>query len=131
MASRSRHGLSKTLLIGDSILIAIAQIFIYFFNQYNFAAIFIGFIGFFYLSFLNMSNSILQLNTPNNYRGRIMSVYALITSGSAPIGNSFAGYVMQRSGANMGYFMCGLFTLVLVIILLLFWKINAKNKIAE
>lgn len=53
-----------------------------------------------------------------------MSVYALITSGSAPIGNSFAGYIMERSGANMGYFACGLFTLVLVSALLLFHKMR-------
>lgn len=129
MASRSKHGLSNSILIGDSILISIAQIFTYFFKQYYFSAILIGFIGFFYLTFLNMSNSTLQMNITNDYRGRVMSVYALITSGSAPIGNSFAGYIMERSGADMGYFMCGLFTLVLVIILLLVWKVNSKDRI--
>lgn len=56
-----------------------------------------------------------------------MSIYALITSGSAPIGNSFAGTVMEKASANMGYFMCGLTTLVLTAILLLFWK----NKLKE
>lgn len=124
MASRSKRGLNKVILIWDSILISMTQIFIYFIKQYYFVAILIVFIGFFYLTFLNMSNSTLQMNITNDYRGRVMSVYALITSGSAPIGNSFAGYIMERSGANMGYFACGLFTLVLVSALLLFHKMR-------
>ena len=78
-----------------------------------------------------MANSTLQMNISNDYRGRVMSVYALITSGSAPIGNSFAGYIMETAGANMGYFMCGLFTLVPVITLLLVCKNKLKNKIVE
>ena len=127
MTLRSKRGLSKTILIGDSILISIAQILTYFSNQYYIIAILIVFVGFFYLTFLNMSNSTLQINTTNEYRGRIMSIYSLITSGSAPIGNSFAGAVMQGAGANMGYIACGLVTLILVIILLSFTKINAKN----
>lgn len=127
MTIRSKRGLSKTILIGDSILISIAQILTYFSNQYYVIAILIVFIGFFYLTFLNMSNSTLQINTANEYRGRIMSVYSLITSGSAPIGNSFAGAIMQDAGANMGYIACGLATLILVIILLSFTKISGKN----
>lgn len=98
MASRSKHGLNNVILIADSILISIAQILTYFFSQYYFVAILIGLIGFFYLTFLNMSNSTLQMNITDDYRGRVMSVYALISSGSAPIGNSFAGYIMQTAG---------------------------------
>lgn len=129
MASRSKRGLNKTILIGDSILISIAQILTYFFSQYFSAAILIGFIGFFYMTFLNMSNSTLQMNITNDYRGRIMGIYALITSGSAPIGNSFAGYVMEKAGASMGYITCGLLTLIPVIILLLLRRIISNNKV--
>ena len=125
MLSRSKHGISKSLLIVDSILISLAQILTYFSRQYYIIAIFIVFIGFFYLIFLNMSNATLQMNISNDYRGRVMSVYALITCGSAPIGNSFAGAIMEKSGANIGYFMCGLITLLLVVTLLLFKK-NSK-----
>lgn len=128
MVLRSKHGLSQTIQIGDAILISIAQIFTYFFKQYYITAILIVLIGFFYLTFLNMSNSTLQLNITNEYRGRVMSVYALITSGSAPIGNSFAGTVMQEAGAGFGYFTCGLFTLLLTIPLLIM-KSKFKNRI--
>lgn len=126
MVLRSKHGLNKSILIGDAVFISIAQILTYFFRQYYIIAILIVFIGFFYLTFLNMSNSTLQLNITNEYRGRVMSVYALITSGSAPIGNSFAGVVMQKAGGNFGYLACGLLTLLLTIPLLL-WIINLKN----
>ena len=130
MASRSKHGLNKHILIQDSILISIVQILTLFCKQYYFAAILIAFIGFFYLTFLNMSNSTLQLNISDDYRGRVMSVYSLIVYGSAPIGNSFVGYVMQKSGASMGYFTCGLLTLIFVIALLIFRKVSFKKSLA-
>lgn len=128
MASRSRHGLNKTILIADSILISLAQILAYFFRQYYIIAVIIAFIGLFFMTFLNMANSTLQMNVNNNYRGRVMSVYTLIVSGSAPIGNSFAGAVMEKTSADMGYLMCGLVTLVLSVCLLLFLKLNLKIK---
>ena len=126
MASRSRHGLNKAILIADSILISIAQILTYFLSQLYILAFIIMLMGFFYMTFLNMSNSTLQINVNNDYRGRVMSVYALIVSGSAPLGNSFAGAVMEKAGAGMGYFMCGLVTLVLAVSLLIFTKISSK-----
>lgn len=131
MAIRSKNGLNKHILIGDAILISLVQIATLFLKQYYVIAVLIVFIGFFYLTFLNMSNSTIQINTTNEYRGRIMSVYSLITSGSAPIGNSFAGAVMESMGANMGYFMCGLFTLIPTIILLLYRKIKTRTIIKE
>lgn len=127
MAIRSKNGLNKLILIADAILISLVQIATLFLKQYYVIAVLIVFIGFFYLTFLNMSNSTIQLNTTNEYRGRIMSVYSLITSGSAPIGNSFAGAVMESMGADMGYFMCGLFTLIPTLILLSYRKIKTKE----
>lgn len=125
MASRSRYGLNKSILIADSILISLVQILTYFTKQYCVIAGIISLIGFFYLTFLNMSNSTLQISTSNEYRGRVMSVYTLIVSGSAPIGNTFAGTVMEKSGAGIGYFICGLCTFFLVVLVLI--VVNLKN----
>lgn len=122
MVSRSKRGLNKNILIADSILISLVQIITFFIKDFYIMAILIVFIGFFYLTFLNMSNSTLQMNITNEYRGRVMSIYALITCGSAPIGNSITGAIMEKAGANYGYFVCGLVTLVLAVILLLYRK---------
>lgn len=65
-------------------------------------------IGFSNLVFLNAGNAIFQVNVPNQYRGRVMSVYSFLTQGSTPIGNFFAGSVMQAAGGWAGFPACGL-----------------------
>mgnify|MGYP000364538256 CR=1 FL=1 len=64
------------------------------------AYLFVAMIGFFNLVFLNAGNSIFQVHTPDEYRGRVMSVYTFLSQGSLPLGNFFAGSVMQSAGAS-------------------------------
>lgn len=128
MAARSKRGPNKYILIGDAIFISFAQILTYFFKQFYIIALIIIFIGFFYLTFLNMANSTLQVNSTNEFRGRVMSVYSLFNVGAAPIGNFFSGAVMEHLGNNMGYLICGLVTLILTIVLMGYWKIAHINK---
>jgi fucose permease len=40
----------------------------------------------------------MQTNTPDRLRGRVMSVYTLIFFGSMPLGSLFAGAVAQKIG---------------------------------
>ena len=67
-------------------------------------------------------NSTVQLNTENNYRGRVMSIYTLFFLGSTPFGALFAGYFTDKFGANFGLFICGFATILLLIMLFLSQK---------
>ena len=127
MAARSKRGVKSYILIGDAIFVSIAQILNYFFKQYYVLTLLIMSIGFFYLTFLNMSNATLQVNSTNEFRGRVMSVYSLFNAGTTPIGNSFSGAVMEYLGNDMGYLMCGLFTLIPTIVLLIYWKARKRS----
>ena len=72
--------------------------------------------GFFFVSFSSNANSTMQLNIyEEEYRGRVMSVYTLITAGSTPLGNLFAGAVTDRFGARAGFAACGGVILLLMI----------------
>lgn len=74
-------------------------------------------IGFLTLCFLNRANTRIQLNTDDNFRGRVMSIYVLINTGSTPIGNSLSGLAMDTVGEQYGFFINGAVTFVLVLIL--------------
>jgi hypothetical protein len=41
-------------------------------------------------------------------RGRIMSVYALVSGGVAPIGSLYAGYITKSFGADTGFVISGI-----------------------
>ena len=58
------------------------------------------------------TNSLLQLNTPENLRGRVMSINVLLAQGSTPIGGLFLGSVGQAIGVGFAIFACAVLCLV-------------------
>jgi hypothetical protein len=44
-----------------------------------------------------------------------MSVYSFLNQGSTPIGNFYAGTMMQQIGGNVGFVSCGAATLLLLV----------------
>lgn len=75
--------------------------------------------GLCFIAFTANANSTLQLNCSDDCRGRVMSVYALVFSGSTPIGNLYAGAFTERLGAPAGFIACGAIILLLMMPLLL------------
>lgn len=113
MASTRKKDLTFKLLKTAAFSTAIFQILVSFSNNYYLCALFILGAGFANLAFLNGSNSILQLNTKDEYRGRVMSIYSLFNAGSVPIGNFFVGSVMNSFGGRAGFLSVGIITVIL------------------
>jgi len=113
MASTRKKDLTFKLLKTAAFSTAIFQILASFSSNYYLCALFILGSGFANLAFLNGSNSILQLNTKDEYRGRVMSIYSLFNAGSVPIGNFFVGSVMNAFGGRAGFLSVGIITVIL------------------
>ncbi len=58
------------------------------------------FVGWGMVSFLATANSFVQLSVSDSIRGRVMSVYALVFLGLAPIGNSLIGMLADSIGTT-------------------------------
>ncbi len=52
------------------------------------------------------ANSLLQLNTPEELRGRVLSINTLLMLGSTPIGGFFLGSVGQLAGVETAILLC-------------------------
>jgi MFS family permease len=76
--------------------------------------------GFFFVSFSSSSNSNVQISASSQYRGRVMSIYTLVFSGSVPFGSLYTGFFTGHFGARAGYFACGGIILLLIGALFLF-----------
>jgi MFS family permease len=122
MANISKNGIVKYFLIIDALGVALFQIITSLMSVYWICLILAAGIGFINLTFLNTANSTFQLNSTDEYRGRVMSVYAFLNQGSTPIGNFFAGTVMEHWGGRAGFFLCGIATLLLIIPLIVWQK---------
>ncbi len=55
-------------------------------------------VGFLALSVNTTANSLIQMSTPYELRGRVMSVFVMATAGGMPVGGPVLGYVSERFG---------------------------------
>lgn len=83
-------------------------------RSYLLSALFLCISGWGMVTFAASANSILQLNSPDNMRGRIMSVYALVSGGVVPFGSIYAGYMSETFGANMTFIISGIIGTVVI-----------------
>ncbi|MDA8440759.1 MAG: MFS transporter [Peptococcaceae bacterium] len=130
VASAAKGNPRLQLLFGSGIAVSALLLVLYFIHALPFAIATFVVVGFFNIVFITTVNSAIQLNSSNEFRGRVMSVYSFAFAGTTPIGNLFAGSVTQSFGAGIGFMLCGLISLALLggIIGFLF---KERNKIPE
>ncbi|MCX5668717.1 MAG: MFS transporter [Candidatus Omnitrophica bacterium] len=75
-----------------------------------FALIFVG--GFSVIP-IALVNTLLQVNVPDEFRGRVMSLFMITFAGIVPFGNLISGSLAQSGGVSAALFFCGLVCLVL------------------
>jgi MFS family permease len=67
------------------------------------------FAGFGIILFFSLVNSIIQTQSPDHLRGRLMGIWALVFGGSMPIGSLWMGIVGQKVGSGHALQLGGLF----------------------
>lgn len=67
-------------------------------------------VGFGLTSTMSMANTIVQSNAPDELRGRVMSVYIMVSAGVAPLGALLAGAVAGWLGTPISILMGGIIT---------------------
>lgn len=125
---KSRVGPSRTLMIASSIGIGIMLILTGSSNLYYLTALSLAITGIFNMFFSTTANTTLQMNSKDEYRGRVMSVYSLVFAGATPLGNLFSGYVSGRYGAGAAFMLSGVSTIVLIILLITWIRFKKKSE---
>ena len=129
MASLSKGGPRKFFIYGFPVITCVLVILVAFSRAYILTGILLALLSFFFMVFMANANSTMQLNSTNEYRGRVMSVYALVFAGTTPIGNVFSGGITDISDSKVGFFACGATALVLLMVLfLLLYFFNRRKK---
>jgi predicted MFS family arabinose efflux permease len=67
-------------------------------RDYALSAVAMGLSGWGVVSFLAVANGFIQLSTPDALRGRVMSLYALVFLGMAPVGSYVMGFLAHVVG---------------------------------
>ncbi len=59
------------------------------------------------MTFIISANSMLQLRSLPEFRGRVMALYGMVFLGSTPIGSIITGFLAQHMGARAGFVLGG------------------------
>jgi MFS family permease len=124
IATLSKSGPKKFIIYIVPVIVGALLIATGYTNIYLLTGIFLAITGFFFITFTSSANSTLQLNSRNEYRGRVMSVYTLVFAGSTPFGNLYAGLFAEHFNARIGFAACGGIIIVLMIPLLVYKRKN-------
>jgi hypothetical protein len=71
------------------------------------------------MTYFTTNQTLLQLTTPDEFRGRVMGIY-MLNQGLLPLGSLFAGALAELSGAPFAVMVMGLSAIVVAGAALLF-----------
>jgi MFS family permease len=91
-------------------------------RHFGVAAALLMAMGFAQITFMTACNTTVQITVPDDLRGRIMGLYALVFAGMTPIGSLIMGSVAERWGVSTACAVGGLMGLLLVTTLTLVWR---------
>ena len=125
VATLGKGNIGLKSIFGSGLIVALLLALLSFIKDFHIALLLFAILGFFNIMFITNSNSIIQINTEEKLRGRVMSVYNFAFLGTTPIGNLLAGVAMEKFDTEIGILLCGIIALVLLIFVML---ILGRNK---
>lgn len=131
LAYSSKFGLRKHRLLIFGVFSAVMQLATVVTHSFLLCGTLIAAASFANMCFLNTGNSIFQLNSSDEYRGRVMSVYSFLNQGSTPLGNLYVGTVMEHAGGDSGFVSCAAATLLLLSVIFLLNRTEIRTWLAE
>lgn len=106
--------LSK-VLAKSSFLFAIGLILFSYTTIYPLALVFIAIGAFGMMPIRTLSNTIVQINVPNKFRGRVLGIYLMVLSLTIPIGSLLVGIVSHFIGVQLTILLEGMIALIIAV----------------
>ncbi len=123
LVAKSRNDPRLRYLVGGALFTSIFLAVLSLERNFLLSCITLFLIGFCTIIFTTLVNTMIQLNSSDEMRGRVMSVYTLVFGGVIPIGSFFTGQVTEYAGTPGCMVISGI-----IGILASLWSISAIRK---
>jgi MFS family permease len=120
LASMTRHKIRGKLWMVGFMVIPAALFFFAWIRWLPLSLAVLVVIGWGMMMLTNNSNALIQSQVPDNLRGRVMGVYALVFNGMIPVGALLAGGVAQKLGSPVTVILSAGFLLIFVVVAWIF-----------
>jgi MFS family permease len=98
---------TRRILIGGALVFGVLQLSVGFMPSYLGVAILLIPTGLAAIFFSTAANTMVQLNSEPEMRGRVMGVYMLVFAGGTPVGAPLVGWMAQEFGARSSMWLGG------------------------
>jgi len=120
-ARLERFRKTRFVILGSGTF-SITIIVLSFMPTYTAYAIFLPFCGITALTTMITANSIVQVNSDQAIRGRVMGIYLLIFMGGTPVGSPLIGIMAEVIGIRLTIASCGAISLIATVFIWLKYK---------
>jgi predicted MFS family arabinose efflux permease len=110
------------LVAGSAVAAAVLLFGLSFVRHFGLASAVLAAMGFAQIVFMTSCNTTVQITVPDELRGRIMGLYALVFAGMTPIGSLMMGSIAERWGVGVACMVGGIMGTLLVSGLTLAWR---------
>lgn len=101
------------LLVGSAFIFSLSLILLSFSQNYFLAMFSLVLIGCTSVIPIALVNTLLQINVPDEFRGRVMSLFMITFAGIMPFGNLISGSLAQSFGVSVALLFCGMICLLM------------------
>ncbi len=112
MVFASRKGIRFSKVVGASFLFGLAVLAAAFMPSLQLTGLVMVLVGIFSINFSSLGNSLLQLESSPQMRGRVMALWSIAFLGSSTIGAPIVGWFAEVAGARWGLALGGVAALV-------------------
>jgi predicted MFS family arabinose efflux permease len=114
-------------VVGPAMVAALLLVGLSFVHHFGLAATVLMALGFAQIIFMTSCNTTVQITVPDELRGRIMGLYALVFAGMTPVGSLLMGTIAERWGVARACAVGGTMGLLLVSGLTLAWRRHQRD----
>lgn len=91
-------------------------------NNYPLALLFLLFGSFGMMSVRTITNTIVQVNVHNDFRGRVISIYLMVLTATVPIGSLLVGSVSHYIGVQTTVLIQALFAMIISVLYIIYLR---------
>lgn len=116
LALRSSAGPKARTLVSAAVGICIFEILLLPARRFALAYLLLSLVGVSTITFTTNANTLVQLHTPQQLKGRVMSIYTLLFAGLSPLGSLMSGSAASAFGSPVTLALGGGIALVCVVL---------------
>ena len=113
------------ILARNSLVFGIGLVLFSYVTNFNLAMVFVAIASFGMMAIRTLTNTIIQVNVPNEFRGRVISIYLMVLTGMMPIGSLLIGGISHFIGVQLTVLIQGIIAIGIAV---LYFKYLKKVK---